>query len=233
MPPAERLRVRQYIEADPLSHPDLRGMRLQIIQVFEPKPSSNREVMYAVRGPGGLVTGEFNGQVFVRHIAESDALPARALVKRGTLPRVVENDNKDKEPPMQSLEADVLTLATRYHSQGDPWDVAARKAGAAVLGASAEKHDAYRGVSPREPVMNLSGRSSEREVSAEIQRVADEHGISFAEAGDLIIATGRAVQFKERVMKLVAAGHNASAALNLAQQEDPEGATAWREAGLN
>jgi hypothetical protein len=127
----------------------------------------------------------------------------------------------------------VLSLATRYHSQGDPWDVAARKAGADVLGRSTEKHDAYRGVSPREPVMSLSARSTEREVSAEIQRVANEHGISFAEAGDLIITTGRAVQFKERVLKLVAAGHNASAALNLAQRQDPEGAAAWREAGLN
>lgn len=231
MPSAERLRVGQYIEADPIAHPDLAGQRLLIIQVFEPKPQSNREVMYAVRAPAGLVTG-LDGQL-VRHIAESEALATRALVKRGTAPRVVENDNKDKEPSMQSLEADVLTLATRYHSQGDPWDVAARKAGAAVLGASAEKHDAYRGVGPREPVLSLSGRSTEREVSAEIQRAADERGISFAEAGDLIIATGRAVQFKERVLKLVAAGHNASAALNLAQREDPEGAVAWREAGLN
>lgn len=221
MQSGEATKQGQRVLIDPVAHPELTWQQLgrpyEIVEI----DGDGDDAKLRLKDDGGRI---------VKWIRVDELLPAPA--RPGERPRVVEVEPKE-QPPMQNLEADVLTVATRYHSQGDPWDVAARKAGSDVLGRSTEKHDAYRGVSPREPVMSLSSRSTEREVSAEIQRVADERGISFAEAGDLIIATGRAVQFKERVMKLVAAGHNASAALNLAQQEDPEGATAWREAGLN
>jgi hypothetical protein len=223
MPSAERARIGQYIGADPIEYPDLKGQRLLITEVL----GSGDDTMYAVRGDQGLVTGL--GGRLVRYVRADETVPAPA--PPGERPRVVEDDTNKKELRMPTLEADVLTLANRYHEQGDQWGRAARKAGAALI-TSPEKDAVYRGLSPREPVLSLSSRSSANEIRAEVQRLAQEKGCTLEEATDMIVSLARAAKFKERVMTLTAAGLDATTALLRASQESPADAEHYRAAGL-
>ena len=217
---AEGTKVGQYVTADPVAYPDLAGQRLLITEVAE---VSGSEPMLTVRSDQtGLVTG-FGGRVH-RFIWAKETQPAQAILEPSDAPRIVERDE-----PMQNLETDVLALAADYQKRlhlSAP--EAAKKAGADVL-TTEKKQQAYRGItSPREPLRS----PTEKQVRAEIEDVVREHGCSPDDAAEMIIATSRASAFRERVMNLRASGLDATTALMRAQREDPQGATAWREAGL-
>ena len=63
--------------------------------------------------------------------------------------------------------------------------------------------------------------------------MARERGITVGEAADVIVTGVTANRFKERVMNLRSSGMDATTALLTASRVDPEGAAAWREAGVN
>jgi hypothetical protein len=179
-----------------------------------------------LRGPRGVLT-HFGKPEFFR---ADELLPARAKIDSDVLPRVVE-----REQSMQMSMADeVLNLANTYVTKfGLTAAEAAKKAGRELL-TTEDKKAAYRGVDvAREPVRSLSSRSSANEVRAELERVTRERGCTAAEAADVIVANAGASRFAERVVQLRRDGLDAVAALVAAQREDPKGAEAWREAGVN
>jgi hypothetical protein len=175
-----------------------------------------------LRGPRGVVTHFGHPEFF--HVDE--LLPAKAKVASSDLPRIVERE----EPMSMSLETQMLVLTKDYEKKYNlTMAEAAKRAGRDLL-TTPEKQDAYRGLStPREPLRT----PDMNQARAELERVTHERGCTADEAADLIIANAHAARFGQRVMSLRSSGLDPTAALMRAQREDPQGATAWREAGVN
>lgn len=222
MPSADGTRVGQRLKLDPTKQdvpPELVDQTLAVASLV-----SKDGRFVTLKGPTGVIQ-QFGRP---RIVNVEECLPATATVNAGDRPRIVE---REKHTQMSDeIQTQVLNLATTHHQQGDGWDKAAKKAGAALL-ATEKKRDAYFGVrSTREPVVNLSDlpKLTADEIREELQNLAREWGCSAQEAAEIVICMAAAARFEERVMQLAAGGLDHKAAMQHASDEDREAAEHYR-----